>query len=95
MLVTSFVLLHTVHTCIFQPNSYSAQPGQHSHMQASYCPGMHVHTNWVVIGLYTEHLISLWAGPADRLACSYMPTGVQLHVCVYTIKGHSMCEAKA
>ena len=27
---TSFVLLHTVYTC---------QPGQHSHMQASCCPG--------------------------------------------------------
>ena len=45
VLVTSFVLLHTVRRCTclllrnFQRNSCSAQPGQHSHMQASCCPG--------------------------------------------------------
>ena len=62
MLVTSFVLLHTVHTCLllrnFQQNICSAQPGQHSHMQASCCPGCALQLLYV----YTPHCFRLGLG---------------------------------
>ena len=83
-----FVLLHTVHTCLllrkFQQNSCSAQPGQHSHMQASCCPGQHLHMQASCCpGQHLHMQASCCPGCALQLLCIRTCMSVSLFVAGY------------
>ena len=80
VLVTSFVLLHTVHACLlcrnFQQNSCSAQPGQHSHMQSSCCRGCSLQ---LLCTCTCVHVCTVCDTTARSVACTFFTSIMYTH----------------